>query len=182
MTTPVRTTLLFGLCSAILAVPVTSFLTIFLAWSMALNIFVALNLVLYSFLLCRWTATRPLSLAFPLLLATGIALWPESSTAFLLAALWLFVWIRSGACIQAMVIRKIHAELITVLGGAGFLLFWSSDAPLALPVVTWFFFLVQSLYFIIIPDTQQREKNDDPDQFELARREMERIFRAGKID
>ena len=181
MTPPVRTTLIFGLLSALLVIPVTTFLVIFSAWPMALNMYVDLNLVLYSFLLCHWTGTRPLTLAFPLLLVTGIALWPNNSAGFFLVALWIFAWIRSGICCKAMVIRKIHAELITLLGGAGFLLFWRSEAPLALPVATWFFFLVQTLYFIIIRDTQEGQNSDAPDPFELARREMEKIFRASDL-
>jgi hypothetical protein len=156
--------------------PLTNFLAIFSGWAIALNIFLALNLVLYSFLLCHWTATRPFILAFPLMLVTGIALWPNSFTGFILVALWVFAWIRSGICCKAAPGRKVFAEFITILGGAGFLLFWRPEMISALPVATWFFFLVQTLYYIIIPGVQEGRKAGGPDPFERARREMERIF------
>ena len=178
MTAPVRTTLIFGLLSGLCMLPLTNFLAIFSGGTMALNIFLALNLVLYSFLLCHWTATRLVTLLFPLFLVIGIALWPNSSSGFILVALWVLAWIRSGICSKAMPGRKVFAELITLLGGAGFLLFWRPEVVFALPVATWFFFLVQTLYFIIIPGMQEGRKAGDPDPFECARREMDRILGA----
>lgn len=181
MTPPVRTTLIFGLLSALCVVPLTNYLAIFTGWPTALNIYIAFNLILYSFLLCHWTPTHPISLVFPLVLVTGIALWPNSFTVFVLVALWVFAWIRSGICCDANPTRKVLAELITILGGAGYLLFWRPEAPLALPVAIWFFFLVQSLYFIIIPDRQEEQTAGNQDPFERARRAMERIFETSDV-
>ncbi|MFW2366548.1 MAG: hypothetical protein ACN4GW_09035 [Desulforhopalus sp.] len=181
MTFPIRSTLLFGILSSIAVLPLTKFLTVFVGWYMGSKIYILLNLAFYSFMLCRWTKSRMISLVYPLLLAAGMTLWSNDISSFVVVILWVFAWIRSGICFQSILSRKVVAELITLVGGAGFLLFWWPGITVTLPVATWFFFLVQTLYFLIIPLEDEERESAGPDQFERARQEMERIFRVSDI-
>ena len=181
MMNPIPVTLIFGLLSGLSILPLIHFTTSLAGWAVALKFFVLLNLAFYGFLLCLWSRKPIVSIAFPLMLVTGMAVWPDSSSAFVPVALGVFGWIRSGICFKGPSIRIVLAEIITIIGGAGFLLFWGPTATSALVVAIWFFFLVQTLYFYIVPDkTIDKQGAGLSDPFEHARLETERILKSGR--
>jgi len=182
MKKPIRTTVFFGLLSALCFIPFSQVFTSSLGWLMAYKLFLLLNLAIYSVLLCRWSKTSPAAILFPLLLLSGVALWPHTYTGFILIALAVFSWIRSGVCFKSTPVRAIIAEIATVVAGVGFMLFWWPDSPLAQPLAIWLFFLIQTLYFYIVPGiTKQRSDAVSKDSFEQACREMERLLDKNPI-
>lgn len=181
MTTPIRTTLIFGILSALSVIPLTHSPGILWGWPVALKFFVLINLTLYGILLCRWSKVRITSIAFPITLLTGLVLWPISCSGFVLVTLGVLGWIRSGICFKELSIRIVLAELITIVGGAGFFMFWQPGATIVIPVSIWFFFLVQTIYFFIIPCRLETPGEGRADPFEQASREMERILKSSTI-
>ena len=181
MTKQIRTTLVFGLLSAVSVIPLTHYPAILWGWSVAIKLFVLINLMLYSMLLCRWSNTSIISIVFPLLLAAAMALLSNTYSSFILVSLGVFSWIRSGMCFKEMPIRAVFAEFITISGGAGFLLFWWPEPTLVLPVAIWSFFLFQTLYFFIIPYRIENPTAIVSDPFEQASRELERLLKLNDI-
>jgi hypothetical protein len=176
----ILTTLTFGFFSALSVIPFTFFFAGTWGgdsgWTLFFNLFLWLNLVLYSFFLCRWSKTRMVPLFPPLLFVLGAALWPGNSSGFILIILCVFSWVRSAFCYSGTVVRTVVAESLTIGGGAGLLLFWWPGSDLVFPAALWMFFLVQTLYFFIIPGRMHDSIPDPVDPFERACREMERIL------
>ena len=181
MTKPIRTTLIFGILSAVSVIPLPHYASILWGWPVAIKTFVLINLTLYSSLLCRWSNARIVSIIFPLSLLTGMVLWPLTCSGFVLASLAVLGWVRSGICFKERSIRIVLAELITIVGGAGFLVFWQPGSTNVLPVAIWFFFLVQTIYFYIIPCKVEIPGEGRADPFEQASRDMERILKTSPV-
>ncbi len=174
---PIRTTIIFGIFSALLAIPCIYFQIFFWGWPLTQNVFLASILILYSLLLCRWSKTRITTVIFPLLLMAGLSILPGLHTGFILLALLIFGWLRTGICFHHAPIRAMIAETVTLTGGLVFIAFWWSHSNLALPLAIWFFFLLQSLYFYIAPLPQQTNTTfNSPDPFEQASREIQRLL------
>lgn len=178
MTTPIRTTLIFGILSAVSVIALAHYASILWGWPVAIKLFVLINLTFYSSLLCRWSNARIVSIIFPLSLMTGMVLWPINCSGFVLVSLVVLGWIRSGICFKELSIRIVLAELITIVGGAGFLVLWQPGSTTVLPVAIWFFFLVQTIYFYIIPCKVEIPGEGRADPFEQASRDMERILKT----
>ena len=177
MNTPVRTTLVFGILSGLAMVPVLWYQRSHAAWPMALELAIWSNLAVYSVLLCHWSRTRFTALFFPLALLLGVAFWPRTHAGFLLMAMGVFSWIRSGICFKNTPLRALTAELITVLGGSMLVAFWWPQSITSWALAVWLFFLVQSVYFFIIPESKHsRTGLENTDPFEQARRGVERVL------
>ena len=176
----VRITLIFGLLTATCAVPLILYKPVF--WPTALKFLIVISLIFYGVLLCLWSKTPVKKMVLPVLLVTCLGTWAETGTWFIIMGLGVFCWIRSGICFNDRLFRSrvLVAEIITIAAGAGYLLFWQPRLTYALPLVIWFFFLVQSLYFYIVLDNTVNLKKKDTDSFERARREIERILRTGR--
>ncbi len=174
---PIRATVIFGILSACCVLPFAYLLEPYWGWTTAHKIFFSLSLGLYTLLLCRWSKTDILAILFPVLLMTGLAMIPALQISFILVALCIFGWIRSGICFSNTPLRAVVGEVITVTGGAGFIFFWWSNSSLVFPLAIWFFFLVQTLYFFIVPLSRTGdETQQSTDPFEQACWDMERIF------
>jgi hypothetical protein len=179
MNKPVRTTLIFGLLSALAMVPVLWYQRAYGAWPMALELALWLDLAVYATLLCRWSRTRFVSVVFPLALLLGVALWPRNHAGFVLMALGIFGWIRSGICYRGTPLRALTAELITVLGGGMLVALWWPHSALSWALAVWLFYLVQTLYFFILPaGAGMAGRAEKIDRFEQARREAERMLES----
>lgn len=179
MNKPVRTTLIFGLVSALALVPVLWYQRAYGARPLALELALWLDLVVYAVMLCRWSRTRLVSVVFPLALLLGVALWPRTHAGFLLMALGIFSWIRSGICFRNAPLRALIAELVTVLGGSMLVALWWPKSTLAWALAVWLFYLVQSIYFYILPSRSGFNQTREPiDPFEQARRELERVLES----
>ncbi len=177
MRNPIRTTVIFGLISAILAVPLAYLPINFDELSLASRAYLFTNLIFYTGLLCHWSKTPLPAILFPSILLLGLVVWPPVQTGFLLVSLIVFSWIRSGICFKENSTRAILAEIITLIGGFCFVLFCLPNSILALPLAIWLFYLIQTLYFYIVPNiTEDNIEQLPSDSFEQARAEMERLL------
>lgn len=177
MSKPVRTTLIYGLLSAAVIYPVVLALSTKYGMPLAFKLTLWGDLAVYSMLLARWSGTRPIAVAFPLLLLLGAALWPGVGPGFFLLGMAILSWVRSGICFEAPVLRRLTAEVIAVVGGAAMVVAWSPHSALAWALGIWLFFLIQSLYFFIMPDQiRGAGEHQDRDPFEVAMQEAEKVL------
>ena len=177
MNRPVRTTLVFGLISALAVMPLARGMTGFTGWAMALKLLWWADLGVYALLLARWSGKGPGPIVFPLALLLGAALWPGTIAAFFFLGLGVLSWIRSGICFSATPLRAMAAETVTVGGGAGLAALFGPGSAITWAVSVWLFFLVQALYFFLVPPidaTPVVRLAADP--FEQAHREALRVL------
>ena len=177
MNRPVRTTLVFGLISALAVMPLARGLAGFTGWAMAVRLLLWADLFVYALLLARWSGKGPGPILFPSALLLGAALWPGTITAFLFLGLGVLVWIRSGICFSATPLRAMAAETLTVGGGAGLAALLGPGTTLTWAISTWLFFLVQALYFFLVPSiAASTAARPAADPFEQAHREALRVL------
>ena len=180
MKRPVRTTLVFGLISALSVIPAAGLAAGPIGWPMAFKLALWMDIFLYAILLARWSGKGLFSMVFPLVLLLGTALWPGVYTGFFCLGLGVLAWIRSGICFSGTPLRAVAAEIITVIAGTGLVALLRPGASITWAISIWLFFLVQALYFFIVPVTDPSttsEVNEDP--FEQARREAQRVLDEG---
>jgi hypothetical protein len=178
MIKPVRTTIVFGLASGLFLLPV-AWLTASWGWPMGFQLTLWILVTIYALLLARWSRTGLLSLVFPLGILLGAALWPQVSAAFFLLGLGIFSWIRSGICFNRHALRGLMAEVVTVGGAAALVAMCRPTTPLTWAVAIWLFFLVQALYFLMVPGmslSDGTKRVEDP--FQTALREAERAIES----
>lgn len=177
MNKPVRTTVVFGLASALLIFPVVWLLTDRWGWPAAFKLALWADLLIYSVLLVRWSGARLLSVLFPLGLLLGAALWPWSHTGFFLLALGILSWVRSGICFKAPPVRLLTAEIVATAGGAGLVAIWGPATAIAWALAIWLFFLVQAIYFFVMPGLSDHPvEGPHRDPFDVAIQEAEKIL------
>lgn len=176
MNRQVRTTVVFGFGGAILLFPIASFIGDVLGVFEALELTLWLILSVYAVLLVRWSKTPLLPIVFPLaILLVAALVWPWRAGFY-----WLFLltlsWIRSGICFKAPALRLLMAEAVSMAGGALLVAVWYPASPVAMCLSLWLFFLIQSLYFFILPGDRVLVAGDDPrDAFDVAFQEAEKI-------
>lgn len=178
---PIRTTIFFGIISGLI-VFLLSFLPVHLfGWPATVKLYLLQNVTIYSSLLCRWSRTPLSKLLFPLGLLTGIAFFSSTSISFILAALAIFSWIRSGLCFAHFPRRTLLAEIMTIMAGAVSLWLLPPYGPLSIALTICLFFLVQSLYFFMVPQraVENSASASGQDVFEQACSELEKILRQG---
>ena len=113
----------------------------------------------------------------PLGLLLGTALWPGIDAAFFFLAVGVLAWLRSGIFFSGYPVRAVAAETLAVAGGAGLIALLHPVGPVAWSVSIWLFFLMQALYFFLVPattDVPAAPSCHDP--FEKAHREARRII------
>jgi hypothetical protein len=180
MKRPVRTTIVFALVSAFTVMPAAWLLAGPLGWPMALKLALWTDLACYTVLLARWSGKSPLATLFPLFLLLGAALWPRVTNGFIFLGLGVFGWIRSGICFTRSPLRAVFAEIFTIAIGIGLVALMRPASTLAWAIGIWLFYLVQTLYFFIVPLKNMAARGrDDVDRFERARRDAQRILDAG---
>lgn len=176
----VRTTLVYAMISALSVMPAAWLLAGPLGWPMAFKLALWADLFGYAVLLARWSGKALSAVVFPLALLMGTALWPGGYTGFFLLGLGMFSWVRSGVCFAGTPLRSIAAEIITVAGSAALVALLNPGSTVIWAVSIWLFFLVQALYFFIVPATGPSNSTrpvDDP--FEQAHREALRVLNEG---
>lgn len=177
MNRPIRTTIVYALVSGFLVIPLALLLSTYLYWSTALKLALWADLAIYGVLMARWSGTRLLSVLFPLAILLGTALWPGTYSGFFILALGIFAWMRSGICFRGTPIRALMAELTTVVGATVLLLLIGSNSYAAWALNICLFFLVQSLYFFIVPIRRKRlEARMTQDPFEQAVAEAKKVL------
>jgi hypothetical protein len=177
MNRPIRTTVVFGLLSALLVFPVVGLLADRWEGNLGFKLALWLDLALYCVLLVRWSKGRLLPALFPLALLLGAALWPWSRSGFFLLGLGVLSWVRSGICFKAPPLRLLTAETMAMAGGAGLVALLAPGTVLSWALAIWLFFLVQALYFYIMPGLGQGPTTPLPqDPFETALQEAEKML------
>jgi hypothetical protein len=165
------------LVSGFLVVPFAMLLNSYLYGAEALKLALWADLAVYAVLMARWGGVRLLPVFFPLLILLGAALWPRAHSGFFILALGIFSWVRSGVCFKGAPIRTLVAEVVTMVGGAGLLLLIGSNSYGAWALNICLFFLVQSLYFFIVPvGPQRRAQPVSTDPFEQAVEDAKKVL------
>jgi hypothetical protein len=176
MNNPIRTTIVYALASGFLVVPLAMQVSPYLHWAVAFKSALWADLAIYAVLLARWSRTPLRSVAFPLAILLGTALWPGTYAGFFFLAAGVLCWIRSGICFKGAPLRALAAELMTVLGGAALVLLAGERSSLSWAIAIGLFLLVQALYFFMVPQlSTQEELAVHADPFERAAEE------AGKV-
>lgn len=179
MKSPIRTTLVYGLICALIAIPATGGLAGIVGTSIAFKLVLWTILWGYSLLLARWSGKHPVVLFFPLILLLGTAVWPAIDTVFFFLGLGVLCWLRSGICFSGFRLRAMIAETVSAAGGAALVALLGPGNAVTWAISIWLFFLVQALYFFIVPHRgsppTDRQKADP---FEQAQREVQRILES----
>jgi hypothetical protein len=136
---------------------------------MALKLALWADIAVYGALMARWSGSPALSVAFPLAVLLATALWPGAYSGYFILALGIFSWLRSGVCFHGAPMRALLAETVTVAGAAAMLWLIGSTSYAAWALNICLFFLIQSLYFFIVPLHGKRIKaGASADPFEQA--------------
>lgn len=175
---PMLATILFGLVCGVFFIPVSMLVGYIVYWPMAFRLVIWSYLALYGFLLTRWGKVSPISILFPVLILFVFVFWGHSSSAFLLLALGILSWIRSGICFQGPLFKTLGTELFVCIGGGVLVAYFSPYSTLTWAMGIWMFFLMQSLYFLFVRNIGNEEELI-VDPFEQVRRQAERILSNG---
>jgi hypothetical protein len=177
MKNPVRTTIVYAVLSGLVVVPAASVLSMYLYWPTAFKVMLWADLAIYGVLMARWSGVRLLPLLFPLAILLGSAVWPRTYSSFFILALGVFAWMRSGICFQGTPLRALSAEVLTLGGATGLLLFFGAHSSLAWALTICLFFLIQSIYFFIVPTKQRTfETLSEKDPFDRAVEEAKKVL------
>lgn len=180
MKRPVRTTLVYALLSAIAVMPAAGLFAGPLGWPLGFKLALWLDLCGYALLLARWNGKGPGTIGFPLAVLLGAVVWPGVYAGFLFLGLGVLSWIRSGICFGTPPLRAACAEIVLVAGGAGLVALLSPGSTIAWAIGIWLFFLVQSLYFFVVPAAgPQASAPVREDTFEQAYRDARRVLDEG---
>jgi len=174
---PIRTTIIFALCSGLLSFPATQLLGNYWYWSPAAGLVLWAAFAFYSVLLVRWSGSRLISILFPAALLLGAALWSGANTGFYMLALGFLSWVRSGICFTRTPLRCMAAELVTVAGGISLVGMLGSHSIGAWSLGLCLFILVQALYFFMVPEKKiSEQKTTTVDPFVRASQEAEKVM------
>lgn len=175
---PMLITILFGLACGVSLVPVTVALSFVFAWSTAFRMTLWAYLASYGFLLTKWGNVRFTSIVFPLVIVFPFSVWGNSATPFLLLALGVFSWVRSGICFQGPLPKMLGIEFLISIGAGALVACFAPCSPAMWAMGVWMFFLVQSLYFLFVRVVADQPEPASVDPFEDARRRAEEVLSA----
>ena len=177
---PLFTTIIYGLLAGICFIPTVMVISNLVQWTTAFRLAIWLVLAGYLVILTRWGRVSLLSVVFPLLLLLLLVFWGNTNSAFLLLALGVLSWVRSGICFQGGLLRTVATEAALCLGTGALVVFVTPHSTITWGVMVWMFFLVQSIYFVVFADFgEEPEEQVELDPFHQARSRAERILAAG---
>ena len=113
---PIRNTIVFGFVFGLAFIHLNLLLCYITDGATAFKIILWTYLSAYGFFLTRWGRTNPLSIFFPLLLLLIFVFIVNSNSAYLLLALLILSWIRSGVCFKQSLSKMLSAEILLSLG------------------------------------------------------------------
>lgn len=179
MSKPIRTTVVFALVSGFFYLPLSWGVVHHWYYPAPIQLVIWAQLAVYALLLARWSQTRLIAILFPILLLLAMALLPGSHNGFIVLAVGVLSWIRSGICFQGAPLRCLMAELVTVAGGLTLFLLLAGPSALSWSLGFCLFGLVQSLYFYIVPiQSEEKNRRIPRDPFEHAFQEAQKIVDA----
>jgi hypothetical protein len=103
----------------------------------------------------------------------------DSISAFLLIALGVLSWVRSGICYANNIIAKLFAEVVVCFGGGILAAVLTPNTMLTWALAVWLFFLIQALYFVIFESDRTMQEDVQRDLFDQAREQAEKILSSG---
>ena len=177
---PIRSTIIWGLISGLLVIPLSVGLSRFMPWPLSFQVSLWLLLAGYGVLLSRWAPESLRSISFPLLVLFLGAFFIRSTSAFMLTSLVMLSWIRSGICFKEKpFLKRLVAEI--GLGLATGLLVSGAVPAMAIgwALGIWLFFLIQALYFVLLDYRSDLEVKIDVDPFEKAKMAAQKILSNG---
>ena len=175
----IRTTLVYGAISGFFVMPAATWLATVTGGAVAFRLTLWVDLLLYAVMLARWAGVGPANLLLPMLLLLGAALWPTLHGGFFFLALGILGWVRSGICFRGVPLRAAAAETVCTAGGAALVAAFAPATAVTWAIGIWLFFLMQSLYFFIVPAAAHSAVDpsaDGGDPFETACREVRRVL------
>ena len=174
---PIRATIIFGMICGLSFAPVSFALGYITSWSNALCLTVWLFLTGYAFLLIRLSGKSFQVVVFPLMLLFTAIFAVKSVSSFILFALALISWIRSGICFKKPIGIRLIMEILLIFTGVILATAFTPGSPSGWALGVWMYFLVQALYFVLIePAGTAEEYKTDMDPFEKASRRAEAIL------
>ena len=173
---PMLATIVLGLACGISFVPVTVALSCAFSWPTTFRLAMWSYLASYAFLLTRWGKVNVASIVFPLLIVFCFAVWGHLAMPFLLLALGVLSWIRSGICFHRTFPKMLCTELVLSLGGGALVAYVTPHSVATWAMGVWMFFLIQSLYFVVVRHVGDENVHVSLDPFEQARRRAEEIL------
>jgi len=173
---PVRSTVIFGLICGLSFMPLAVGMSHVIYWPKALNLTLWIYVAVYGILLTRWSSKSINPIIFPLLLILIALFWADSISLFIVLALGILSWIRSGICFPKNMGKKIIGEALLGLVAGGIVISLTPASILTWALAVWMFFLVQALYFVIFETNLQAEEQIKRDPFEKAREQADNIL------
>ena len=174
------TTIIYGLLAGMSFIPTVMVMSNLVHWTAAFRLAIWLVLAGYLVILTRWGRVSLLSVVFPLLLLLLLVFWGNTNSAFLLLALGVLSWVRSGICFQGGLLKTVATEAALCLGTGALAVFVTPHSTITWGVLVWMFFLVQSVYFVVFADFgEEPDEQLEIDPFHQARNRAERILSAG---
>jgi hypothetical protein len=180
---PITATLIFAAIAALLTAAVASLPQGRMPRWTGLNLAMFLCLAAYAALLARLSGKRIRALFAPFLILSTLPAVAGSVAGFAIPAAAGLCWIRSGICFPGPIVRRIAAEALT--GAAGLALV-AGLRPAGLTgwmLAMWMFFLIQSLYFVII-DAASIPRSERPgrDRRQPIHRRVQALVQEQKLE
>jgi hypothetical protein len=174
---PTGTTVVLGLLFGLAYIPMVVSLGYLLGRAMAFRVTACVFILVYALFLARWGKARAGAILFPVVVLLGCAFWVRSGNDFVLLAMAILAWIRSGVCFQGSLLRSAVLEFALCFGGGVLVNLFEPRSPVAWALGIWMFFLIQSLYFVFSGGREAASRAVPlMDPFEAARRQAERIL------
>ena len=174
------TTIVYGLLAGTSFIPIVMAMSSVMEWTAAFRMAMWLVLAGYLAMLTRWGRVNLLSIVFPLLLLLPLVFWGETNSGFLILALGVLAWVRSGVCFQGGLLKTVVTEVALCCGAGALVAFFTPHSTITWGVAVWLFFLVQSIYFVFFADFGEKEEEQaECDPFHQARARAERILSTG---
>ena len=142
VSTPIRTTIIFGLIGGFFFTPLTAGFSYILSWPTVLGLTIWIYLATYSVLLVKGCGQKINAIALPLLIALLTIIGTDSATTSLIIAAGVLSWVRSGICYPNQFTKRAMAEIL-LCAGAGLLI--ASFAPASIlnwAMAIWLFILI----------------------------------------
>ena len=179
VSTPIRTTIIFGLIGGLSFMPLAIGFNTVLPGSTAFCLTIWIYLAIYSVLLIKGCGQKMTAIAFPLLIALLTIIWTDSATTNLITAAGVLSWVRSGICYPNRFTKRVMAEIVLCVGGGFLIAGFAPASVLNWAIAVWLFILIQALYFVIFENSITEQPRLKKDPFEAAREQAENILAAG---
>lgn len=174
----VRTTIIYGLICGLFFIPLGMLFDGTSVWPVFFRMAIFTCLGLYSLMMAGWANKKRPSVIFPLIFLAFFVFSRSNPGSFLLLCLGMFSWIRSGICFQNALTRSLAAEIVFSIGGGALVVYFAPYSPTTWGLGIFLFFLVQSLYFVVMNEPDTAEKPINADAFDEARGRAEGILNS----